>query len=224
VLTINLHNGTAEPAAVAAAAQEHADVLLLQELTPTQASGIVAEPGMTTDFPYTVLEPRPFAAGVGVLSRYPIVQSSRITRYQLGAVTATIRPRSAASDVLVATIHLSGPWPQPIDLWREDIEALPQTLEHLVLTAGPGAAIVAGDFNATDDFLPFRRLLDTGFADAVQQAGGGLSPTYPADSLVPPIIEIDHILTYNGWASETARVPIKGSDHLGLAATIHVPA
>ncbi len=224
VLTINLHDGTAVPAAVAAAAREHADVLLMQELTPAQAISIVDEPGMKPDFPYTVLDPRPRAAGVGILSRYPIVQNGRITRYQLGAVTATIRPRGAAADVLVASIHLVGPWPQAIDRWREEIEALPQTLEQLALQAEPGAAIVAGDFNATKDFLPFRRLLDTGFADAVGQSGGGMGRTYPAGSSIPPLIGIDHILTYNGWASDSATVPIAGTDHLGLRATIQVPA
>lgn len=224
VLTINLHDGTAEPAAVAAAAREHADVLLMQELTPEQANGILDVPGLITDFPFKVLDPQPRAAGVGILSRHPIVQNSRIARYQLGAVTATLRPPGAASDVLVASIHLSGPWPQPIDRWREEIEALPQTLEQLAIAAGPGAAIVAGDFNATEEFLPFRKLLDTGFADAVEQSGAGPGRTYPADGLIPPLIGIDHILTHNGWASDSYQLPIAGTDHMGLCATIHVPA
>ena len=224
VLTINLYDGSADPASVAAAALEHADVLLVQELTPQQSAGILGQPGFAAEFGYTALFPHTQAAGVGILSRFPIVQNSRITRYRLGAVTATIRPPGGAPDAVVASVHIMGPWPQPIDLWREEMKALPHTLDELTKAAGPGAVIVGGDFNATEDFAPFRRLLDTGFADAVQQAGGGLSPTYPAESLVPPIIGIDHILTYNGWASETARVPIKGTDHLGLAATIHVPA
>jgi endonuclease/exonuclease/phosphatase (EEP) superfamily protein YafD len=224
VLTINLRSGSAEPAAVAAAARTHTDVLLVQELTKAQADGILAEPGFAADFPYRVLAPHPGAAGVGILSRYPIVQNSRIPRYELGAVTATIRPPGGVPDVLVATIHLGGPWPQPIDRWREEIAALPRTLDQLVLAAGPGATIVAGDFNATEDFLPFRRLLATGFADAVEQAGGGLGLTYPAGSWIPPLIGIDHILTSNAWAGDSGVVPIPGSDHLGVRATIHVPA
>ena len=224
VLTINLHNGAAEPAAVAAAALEHADVLLVQELTAEQADGILGEPDFGADFPYKALFPHSQSAGVGILSRYPIVQTSRITRYQLGAVTATIRPPGAASAVLVATVHLTGPWPQPIDSWREDIAALPQTLAQLAAAAGPRAAIVAGDLNATEDFLPYRRLLDTGFADAVEQSGGGFSRTYPAESWIPPVIGIDHILTLNSWATDSGQVPIAGSDHEGLRATIDVPA
>jgi len=224
VLTINLQQGTADPAAVAAAALDHADVLLVQELTPTQSADILGEPGFTTEFPHTALFPHDYAAGVGIMSRFPIVQDSRITYYRLGLMTATIRPPGAASDVLVATVHLPGPWPQPMDRWREEIENLPQTLEELASAAGPGAVIVGGDFNATDDFLPFRRLLSTGFRGAVEQSGGGLGRTYPADSLIPPLIGIDHILTYNGWASDSYQLQIPGTDHRGLAATIHVPA
>jgi endonuclease/exonuclease/phosphatase (EEP) superfamily protein YafD len=111
-----------------------------------------------------------------------------------------------------------------MDRWREEIGAFPQTLEQWAKAAGPGTAIVGGDFNATEDFAPFRRLLTTGFADAVEQSGGGLGRTYPAGSLIPPLIGIDHILTRNGWASDSHRVAIPGTDHMGLAATIQVPA
>lgn len=224
VLTVNVHDGGARPTAIAAAARAHADVVLLQELDPTQAAALLDEPGLTGDFPYSAFDARPHAAGVGILSRYPIVQRSRITGYQLGATTATLRPAGAAADVLVATIHLAGPWPQPIDRWRAEIDALPETLKNLALAAGDGAAIVGGDFNATTDFRPFRRLLDTGFGDAVEQSGGGLARTYPADSWVPPLIGIDHILTYDSWAGDSGQVQVAGTDHLGLTATIHVPA
>lgn len=224
VLTINLFDGGAEPASAAAAAIRHADVLLVQELTPRQSAGILAEPGFTAEFPYTALFPHNYAAGVGIMSRFPIVQTSKITRYQLGMATATIRPAGAAADVLVASLHLAGPWPQPMDRWRDEIDALPQTLEQLAKAAGPGAVIVGGDFNATEDFAPFRRLLDTGFADAVEQSGGGLGRTFPADSPLPPLIGIDHILTYNGWATDAYQVAIAGTDHMGLCATIQVPA
>ncbi len=224
VLTANVHDGAGEPASIAAAARAHADVVLLQELDPDQAAALLAHPGLSGDFPYSALDARPHAAGVGILSRYPIVQRSRISGYQLGATTATLRPAGAESDVLVATVHLAGPWPQPIDRWRSEIDSFPETLERLRRTAGRGAAIVGGDFNATTDFRPFRRLLDTGFADAIEQSGGGLGRTFPANSWLPPLIGIDHILAYNGWAAESGQVRIAGTDHLGVTATINVAA
>ena len=83
--------------------------------------------------------------------------------------------------------------------------------------------IAAGDFNATVDMAPFRRLLVDGFSSATKQSGSGLVPTFPADRAVPPLIGIDHILVSNSSASGAHAVRIPGSDHLGLAATVHLP-
>lgn len=219
VLTANLRDGGAEPESVASAAREHADLLLVQELSPKIAQTL-SEGYLRSDFPYQVLDPGSYAVGVGIWSRYPIVQSSLITKFELGGLTATVRPPGAA-DVVVASVHVVGPWPQPIDRWREEITALPETLEHLAAAAGRGAAIVGGDLNATADLEPFRRLLDTGYRDAGRQFG--FAATYPADLPVPPLIRIDHILTYNATATDTHAVRIAGSDHLALSTTVHIP-
>ena len=220
VLTANLRDGKADPNSVATAAREHADLLFVQELSPKLAQTL-SDDYLKSDFPYQVLKPGNYAVGVGIWSRYPIVQSSVISKFTLGGLTATVRPPGAASDVIVASVHVVGPWPQPVDEWREEIAALPETLEHLAAAAGRGAVIVAGDLNATADQAPFRRLLDTGFRDAGRQFG--FAATWPADLPVPPLIRIDHILTYNSTATDTHAVRIAGSDHLALSATVHIP-
>jgi endonuclease/exonuclease/phosphatase (EEP) superfamily protein YafD len=219
VLTANLRDGRADPESVAAAAREHADLLLVQELSP-QLAQTLSDRYLTTDFPYQVLNPGDYAVGVGIWSRYPIVQTSLVTTFTLGGLTATVRPPGAA-DLIVASVHVVGPWPQPVDHWREEIAALPETMEHLAAAAGHGAAIVAGDLNATADHKPFRRLLDTGYRDAGRQFG--FAATYPADMAVPPLIRIDHVLTYNSTATDTHAVRIAGSDHLALGTTVHIP-
>lgn len=219
VLTANLYDGTADPESVATAAREHADLLVVQELSPRLAQTL-SERYLRSDFPYQVLKPGNYAHGVGIWSRYPIVQSSLITKFVLGALTATVRPPDAP-DVVVATVHVVGPWPQPVEKWREEIAALPETLHRLAAAAGPGAVIVAGDLNATADLKPFRRLLDTGFRDAGAQSG--FTATWPADMAVPPLIRIDHILTYNSTATNAHAVRIAGSDHMALGATVHIP-
>lgn len=219
VLTANLYDGSADPESVATAAREHADLLLVQELTP-QLARVLSERYLKPDFPYEVLHPGNYAHGVGIWSRYPIVQSSLIPEFVLGALTATVRPPDA-SDVVVASVHIVGPWPQPVDEWRQEIAALPETLEHLAAEAGPGAVIVGGDLNATADHKPFRRLLATGFRDAGRQFG--FAATYPADMPVPPLLRIDHILSHNSTAANAHAVRIAGSDHLALGATVYVP-
>ena len=222
VLTANVKEGAADPHALAAIARDRTDVLVLQELTPQLASSLT-QAGLDSDFPYRALDARPYAAGIGIWSRYPISGSVRIPGYQLGVVRAAIRVPQAAADTVVLAAHLVGPWPQPIDGWRQEIGAFPAAAGETAASAGDGAALVAGDFNATIDMEPYRRLLRGDFRDAAEQSGAGLTPSYPADSALPPLIGIDHILTSNSSASDAQTVRIPGSDHLGLSATIHIP-
>lgn len=220
VLAANVHEGTANPKALAAAARDRADLLVLVELTPELAERLTQE-GLDADFPYRVVDAEPYAAGVAIWSRFPISRSARIPGYQLGVVSATVRVPHAGADTTVLAAHLTGPWPQPIDDWRHDIAAFADTMNDV--TAGTGAVVVAGDFNAAMDMRPFRRLLGNHFRDAAEQSGAGLAPTYPAGRAVPPLIGIDHILTANSVASNAHTVRIPGSDHLGIWAVVHVP-
>ena len=128
-------------------------------------------------------------------------------------------PDTQQGTVFVAT-HLPGPWPNDIGPWREEIHSLTATLADIKAQANGRAVIVAGDFNATYDMVPFRNLLTNGFANAAEQSGAGITRTFPADQKLPPLIGIDHILTYNATATDVQTVRVPGSDHLGLLATI----
>jgi len=120
-------------------------------------------------------------------------------------------------------VHLAAPWPMPITQWRNDIARFPDTLAEMGRTAGAGAVIVAGDFNATADMAPFRALLDQGYGDAAMDAGAGLARTYPSRGFRPSVIGIDHILTRNATPAAARTVVVVGSDHRGLLATLRVP-
>lgn len=220
VLTANLSNGSADPRALAALSRD-TDLLIVQELSAELADDLA---GLESEFAYRVLDPRPHAAGAGVWSRYPIVRSSRDDGYALGLLTLTVRPPGSASDVTVLNVHLAGPYPQPIDRWRREIAELRATLGEEITGGGRQAVIAAGDFNASLDMRPFRQLLRDGFAEARQHSGAGLLPTFPADRRWPPLVGIDHILTLNATTSDVRTERVPGSDHLGLRATVHVPA
>ena len=71
--------------------------------------------------------------------------------------------------------------------------------------------------------LPFRRLLDANYRDAAEQAGAGMSRTFPGQRRYPPLIGIDHVLVHLCNASSARRVGLPGSDHLGLISGIDVP-
>lgn len=220
VLTANLRDGSANTQALAALSRD-TDLLIVQELSPELADDLAV---LESEFPYRVLDPRPHAAGAGVFSRYPIVRSSRDDGYVLGLLTVTVRPPGSASDVTVLNVHLAGPYPQPIDRWRQEIAALRTTMSEEPNGTGREAVIVAGDFNASLDMRPFRQLLRDGFTEAREHSGAGLLPTFPADRMWPPLVGIDHILTLNAATTDVRTERIPGTDHLGLRATVHVPA
>lgn len=219
VLTVNLQMGAAQPEPLVAIARDRADVLVVQELTPEIADRLAA---VESELPYRAVDARPSAAGVGIWSRYPVQRYSRDPGYALGMLTASLQVPGVARDVTVVAAHVVGPWPQPIDGWRTEMATLPKTLARLAKTAGEGAVIVAGDLNATADMLPFRRLLTAGFGDTAEQTGAGLAGTYPAKGSTPPLIRIDHILIRNAAATDLTTVRVPGTDHLGVAATVHI--
>lgn len=220
ILTVNLRMGAVDAEALVATARDRADLLVVQELTPEIAERLA---GVEAALPHRAVDARPSAAGVGIWSRFPVQRYSRLPGYELGMLASSLRVPEVSAEVTVVSAHVVGPWPQPIDGWRREMAALPKTLAALSKSAGEGAVIVAGDFNATHDMLPFRRLLGDGFRDAAEQSGAGLSGTFPADGATPAIIQIDHILTRNAAATEAQTVRVPGTDHLGVLAEVHIP-
>ncbi|MDA2891587.1 endonuclease/exonuclease/phosphatase family protein [Mycolicibacterium sp. BiH015] len=222
VLTANLGMGQADPAAFVALAGNTADVVAVQEMTQEAADGLAAA-GMDAVFPHRVIVPAPMASGIGIWSRHPIVHSGRIDGYAMPMIGTRIKIPGVRVDTTVLSVHLAAPWPMPIDAWRSDIALFPDTLREIGRTAGAGAVIVAGDFNATYEMAPFRRLLDTGYRDAGVDARAGLARSYPGRGPRPPLIGIDHILTKNSSATAAQTVVVPGADHRGLLATLSVP-
>ena len=221
-MTVNMLYGLAEPDAIARVAAADADVLMVQELTPRAARGLAAA-GIDDTFPYQALDTRPVSAGVGIYSRHPITDFTRIPGFQLAMVRANVRIPRVAHDVSLLTVHLDAPWPRPISGWQGDIAKFPRTLAKVATDAGAGAVIVGGDFNSTIDMRPFRRLLTNGYADAAGQSGSGRNFTFPANKPYPPVLGIDHVLTRNATAVSTETVKMPGTDHRALLVTVMVP-
>jgi endonuclease/exonuclease/phosphatase (EEP) superfamily protein YafD len=221
VMSSNLLMGTAIPASLVSTAEQSADVLAVQELPIGLARQLH---GLDATFPYRALAPRDAAEGVGIWSRYPLEQPRHFYDGELAVSSVRVRIPGATSTTTVVTVHLPGPFPKPVSAWRHGMDRLSTGLRDYASAAGKGAIVVAGDLNATNDMSDFRRLLRDGYRDAAEQAGAGIQFTFPADSAVPPIVAIDHILTFQATATSvrTARVPI--SDHLALIADIALPS
>jgi len=222
VITANLRRGLADPGYLVRSAQTQADILAFQELTTKEVDRLSAA-GLDAIFQYRWLEPRAGASGVGVWSRFPMHATRRIDGYSMASVSARIRVTGISIDPTVLVVHIPGPWPQPIDDWRRDLDRLPVTLLEVAEGTGGGAVVVAGDMNSTIDMRPFRGLLRNGYRDAAEQSGAGIKPTFPADSRLPPFVAIDHILTRGCTATSLRTIKIPGSDHRGLVATVMIP-
>jgi endonuclease/exonuclease/phosphatase family metal-dependent hydrolase len=212
VMSVNLLQGRADEAAVVQLASEHADVVAVQELTADALSRLSAN-GLDSQFSYRVAEPR---TGAGLWSRYPIRYSAVGT--EEFPITARVEVPGARTLPTVVVVHLSAPWPWTIEWWRTDIAQLAQTLKRIRHQAN--AVIVVGDFNSTSDMKQFRHVLDLGYDDADTRR---LTPTYPAGSLVPPLVAVDHILTRNSSSSSPWTATIPGTDHRALIATVAIP-
>jgi endonuclease/exonuclease/phosphatase (EEP) superfamily protein YafD len=222
VMSANVYEGTADPDDLVRSAKAQADVVAIQELTPQEGDRL-SRAGLDATFPYRWLDARGDSRGVGMWSRFPIEAPTRIGGYTFAFLTARIRVTGASTAPTVVVVHLPGPYPFPIDAWRRDVDRLPVTLSEIAEQAGAGPVIVASDVNSTSDMRQFRALLSNGYRDAAEQSGAGFNPTFPADSQLPPIIVIDHVLTRNCTATSLRTLKVPGSDHRGLVVTITIP-
>jgi endonuclease/exonuclease/phosphatase family metal-dependent hydrolase len=222
VMTANLFLGQADPRVLVATAATSADILAVQELTP-EAVARLSSAGLDRQFPFRVLDAREYASGVGLWSRYPVTESSRIGGFALAMIRARVHVDGVPVDPVILVAHVAGPWPQPIADWQRDMALMPAALDAASAAVVTGCAITAGDFNATYDMSTFRKLLRGGYRDAAEQAGAGITATYPAKGWVPPLLAIDHVLTQRCPATSVDAVDVPGSDHRGLLATLVVP-
>lgn len=222
VMSVNIREGHADPDSLVRSARERADVIAFQELTQEEVDRLSAA-GLDATFPHRWLAPRGEASGVGVWSRLPMHSTEQIKGYANAFITARIQVTGVPIDPTVVVAHIAGPWPQPIDAWRQDFDRLPVTLQEVADQTGRGCVIVAGDFNSTTDMRPFRALLRNGYRDAAEQSGAGFAPTFPGDSRLPPLITIDHVLTRSCTATSLRALTVPGSDHRGLVTTLVLP-
>jgi endonuclease/exonuclease/phosphatase (EEP) superfamily protein YafD len=166
-------------------------------------------------FPYAVGAPLQSTSGSVIFSRYPITSSEALPAssfQQWAAVVATPQ----LGPLRVVAVHPCNPFCGP-GLWTAEHTEL----RHWLARQDDTPTVVAGDFNAVDDHGPMRDLYADGWRSAADLAGAGYVRTYPADSRLPPLIGIDHILL-NDRLTATAftTFDVPGTDHLGVRAVI----
>ncbi|MFD0967157.1 endonuclease/exonuclease/phosphatase family protein [Plantactinospora endophytica] len=220
VLTANLLAGAAEPETLVALVRSaRVDLLALQEFTPDSELAL-ARLGLAELLPHRQVNPEVGTTGSALYSRYPLSQTG--TRRNGGGFSqayGTIQPAGGPT-VLVESVHPMAPatlaW---LADWRADLRAQPPATPD-----GP-LRILAGDFNATLDHAPLRDLLDTGYVDAADAVGAGLTGTWgPYDGDPLPPVTIDHVLVDRRIAVDRVTVSrLPGSDHRPVLAELTLP-
>jgi endonuclease/exonuclease/phosphatase (EEP) superfamily protein YafD len=218
VMTSNLRLGMGSTAEVTSlASKDDVDVLVLEEVTPIAFAGLA---DLRRELPYMAGEPFAGARGTIVLSRYPLEDVTQLKVFQGSWVMHVVAPKP----FWLVAVHTSQP-AGSIDLWRSDHRSL---LWQTTLAKRKGPLVAAGDFNATLDHRPMRKLLDLGLSDAARQANAGWQPTWPGDSSVEHalpfglgVMAIDHVLLSKDFSAiSTTTHVVARSDHRALVARL----
>ncbi|MFD6564985.1 endonuclease/exonuclease/phosphatase family protein [Micromonospora profundi] len=224
LLTANLLAGSADAATLVDLVRQHrVDVLAVQEFTP-DAQAALDRLGLDLLLPHRQLNPQVGTPGSGLYSRWPLSDVGiRHNRGQGGwgfsqAYGTVAVP--GGPPVRVESAHPSAPSAlDQVVAWRTDLTAQPPATPH------GGLRILAGDFNATLDHGPLRALLRTGYVDAADATGSGLTGTWgPYDGDLIPPVTIDHVLLDRRIAVHALKVlHLPNSDHRPVLATLRLP-
>lgn len=220
VLQVNIYEGRADIAAVVKLVDDlDVDVLTVVELTPSALVDL--EEQLVNRLPHSFSSDREGGGGIGLFSRYPLTEPRLIPGLAMGNIRAEIRPDGSAP-IAVYALHPVPPFPLPAWHWDRELGRLTEVLAQERLPF-----VVGGDFNSTYDHRKFRDLIADSSGDtllASEYLGSGFVPTYPANSLIPPLLAIDHVLVGNGPIPASFQtVELPRSDHRGVAATIRLP-
>lgn len=220
------------PALLQQAKLDDIDVLAVQELTPAALDALDTA-GIDGLLPFRVAHPGRGGTGSALFSRHPLTPArdsggveGLARRHECGMrqAGATIHVPAAGDttlDVQVESVHPCAPRPRQTRCWARNLAAQPPA-------GSDPPRILLGDFNATLDHAPLRRLLRTGYRDAAGTRGRGLAPTWPFKRgpglpFVPPVT-LDHVLADQRIGiGDVATRTIPGSDHRALLAQLHLP-
>ncbi|MEU3158136.1 endonuclease/exonuclease/phosphatase family protein [Streptomyces griseoincarnatus] len=205
VLTANVEYGRATGPLVDAVRREKPDLVFVQECD--RRCGAVLERDLSATHPHRSAVEGDGSKGSVILSSLPLTPTP--------PVPGTMGMPGATADVGGRTVRLQlahpvPPLPDQVPVWQRELAGIRDAAK-----AAPGLpAVLAGDFNATQDHAAFRRILDTGLRDAARLDGADRTPTWPARTAPAFGAQIDHVLVSEEFTADRARF-------LGLGDTDH---
>jgi endonuclease/exonuclease/phosphatase (EEP) superfamily protein YafD len=123
-------------------------------------------------------------------------------------VRAWLHPRGTPR-VRLYVIHTDAPLRDKAGAWHHEMSDITSAVR-----AESRPLLVLGDFNATWDMYEFQDVLHTGLKDAAVEEGKGWEMTWSRQSIIPPLVRIDHVLYSPGLTVTSYRTGVgRGSDH-----------
>ena len=221
IMTLNTCNGQASAEEIVRICREqNVEILCLQEIGGTMLDDL-AEAGIYEILPYRVVSDAASQVDNGGKNGiWCAAEVSNVTTNLVDIATSAMPAvdiTMGSTEIRVVSVHPNSPVRGAQDLWSKGLESI-QSLGGYAHNY-----LLMGDFNSTWDHARFRELLGTSFVDAGEQAGEGFHMTYPSNSKIPSLIEIDHIVYSrdSGIAvSDLQAIEVPGTDHKALLATL----
>ncbi|WEH16653.1 endonuclease/exonuclease/phosphatase family protein [Streptomyces sp. VNUA24] len=212
VMTSNVQFGQATDALVRAVLRDRPDIVFVEECEVTCSAKLRDTlgdlSGKTPAYPHRQSIEGYGSTGSVILSRYPLTSAAPVpgSMGMPGAI-ADIEGRP----VRLQLAHPMPPLPGELDTWRRELDALRAWAAKDTKTP----AILAGDFNATQDHAAFRAVLDTGLSDAARLTGQDRRPTWPSRTTPRFGAQIDHVLvSHEDFSARAIRfLKLSGTDH-----------
>ncbi|MGF1599025.1 MAG: endonuclease/exonuclease/phosphatase family protein [Acidimicrobiales bacterium] len=201
-----------DPVQVASAiADADPDVLVLIEVWPDFIAALEAEPALDA-YRYRATEAVDATWGLAIWSRFPLDDGTLLRVGAQPMLRTTVEGPTGA--FTLHAVHTSAPiGDELVSQWNAELATIAG-----YDTSTP--TVLAGDFNATADHQPFRRILDAGWTDVHEPKGCGYDATWPADRPFA-LLRIDHVLVTDHFDILGLELGGgNGGDHRSLTATI----
>ncbi|MBT1162610.1 endonuclease/exonuclease/phosphatase family protein [Bifidobacterium sp. SO1] len=220
IMTLNTREGKASAQQIVAAVRtQHVEVLALEEVSDSLLTAL-QEAGLYDVLPYYVTSVATAGDNGGINGLWTMAPMSNISESLLPTEASQMPAGSVQigkATVRFVAAHPSSPTRGNQGVWSSGLSTISDLKNY------DWSYVIMGDFNSTWDHPRFRSLLGDSFVDAGEQAGEGFHFTYPANSKIPSLIEIDHIVYAKNRGvkiGQLATETIAGSDHKALLATL----
>jgi endonuclease/exonuclease/phosphatase family metal-dependent hydrolase len=227
-VTYNVHFPEAgDTRTISAIRAAGADVVCLQETDDSWRAALEDE--LSVEYPHRSFVPLAGAAGLAVLSRYPISETRVVSRADgfrpawLGTVETPSGPIELLDVHLRAAFDGSG---DPLDsLLETGADHRSDVRAYLAEFSSEVPRLILGDFNEDPDGHALSWLEGSGFRNALPLYHPG-QPTWFGTSLAKQLaLTLDHILFDGSFAPLDSYVLDRGgSDHIPVVAHLEIPS